>query len=187
MTSPRSIPPWSDDDQPWQYMLKPRRCAAPFPLSGESDFAFAVTRTNLRCGRRREERVRALAPAGDFTFPPGARTLVNVGSVGQPRNLFPESCYVIYNRIAPSIQFRFVPYNVREPNGKSWPLAFRAFSHNDWRSGGKRTDWQLVGFQVRWTSKYLMMLSRRFAAQCYSSTSMAVGIGHLRPFGRTAS
>ena len=63
-------------------------------------------------------RVRGLAPAGNVTFPLGARTLVNVGSVGQPRNLRPEACYVIYNRVALSIGFRFVPYNVKETQGK---------------------------------------------------------------------
>ncbi|MGB7789938.1 MAG: metallophosphoesterase, partial [Terrimicrobiaceae bacterium] len=38
---------------------------------------------------------------------------VNVGSVGQPRNLRPEACYVVYNRAALSVGFRFVPYDLK--------------------------------------------------------------------------
>ncbi|HVQ19801.1 MAG TPA: hypothetical protein VMS23_02025, partial [Terrimicrobiaceae bacterium] len=48
----------------------------------------------------------------------GARTLVNVGSVGQPRNQRPEACYVIYNRAALSIRFRFISYNVEQTQWK---------------------------------------------------------------------
>ena len=43
--------------------------------------------------------MRGFTPNGNVICQLGARTLVNVGSVGQPRNMRPEACYAIYNRI----------------------------------------------------------------------------------------
>ena len=107
----------SDDDQSWQYILSSVDARRHF-LFQEKRLCFCGHTHKPAVWTQDGREIRALAPAGDFTFSLATRTLVNVGSVGQPRNLFPESCYVIYNRIAPSIQFRFVPYNLRETQRK---------------------------------------------------------------------
>ena len=43
---------------------------------------------------------------------PGVKTLVNVGSVGQPRDNNPRSCYVIYDTEARTVTFRRVEYDI---------------------------------------------------------------------------
>jgi diadenosine tetraphosphatase ApaH/serine/threonine PP2A family protein phosphatase len=52
----------------------------------------------------------------DLTYRLQARdkTLVNIGSVGQPRDGNPHGCYVIYDDVAQTITFRRVPYDVKK-------------------------------------------------------------------------
>ncbi|GMV82998.1 MAG: phosphoesterase [Planctomycetota bacterium] len=47
-----------------------------------------------------------------YTLPENEKTLINIGSVGQPRDHTPDSCYVIYDTEARTIRFRRVPYDV---------------------------------------------------------------------------
>lgn len=46
------------------------------------------------------------------------KTLVNVGSVGQPRDLNPDACYVIYSREGKWVHFRRVRYDLRKTKKK---------------------------------------------------------------------
>jgi predicted phosphodiesterase len=105
------------DDEPWQYVLSPTDALRHFMFQDKS-LCFCGHSHRPGVWTLEGRRVRCLAPASNVTLPLGARTLVNVGSVGQPRNLRPEACYVIYNRVALSVGFRFVPYNVKQTQGK---------------------------------------------------------------------
>ncbi len=49
-----------------------------------------------------------------FILPAEGKVLVNVGSVGQPRDNNPLGCYVIYDDAARQIIFRRVPYDVKK-------------------------------------------------------------------------
>lgn len=49
---------------------------------------------------------------GEVKLEPGMRVLVNVGSVGQPRDEDPRAAYCIYDTEAGHILFRRVPYEV---------------------------------------------------------------------------
>jgi diadenosine tetraphosphatase ApaH/serine/threonine PP2A family protein phosphatase len=49
---------------------------------------------------------------------PGGKTVVNVGSVGQPRDLQPAACYVIYDREADAVEFRRVKYDIAKASRK---------------------------------------------------------------------
>jgi len=51
--------------------------------------------------------------SGDIDVEDGQRCLVNIGSVGQPRDEDPRACYVIYDTDEKKIHFRRVPYNVQ--------------------------------------------------------------------------
>jgi predicted phosphodiesterase len=105
------------DEEPWQYVLSPADAQRHFMFQ-EKSLCFCGHSHRPAVWTLEGRRVHCLAPAGNVTLPLGGRTLVNVGSVGQPRNLRPEACYVIYNRAALSIGFRFVAYNVRETQWK---------------------------------------------------------------------
>ena len=45
-----------------------------------------------------------------FRFSAGQKAMINVGSVGQPRDLDPRSCYVIFD--GQSVRFRRVEYDI---------------------------------------------------------------------------
>lgn len=45
-----------------------------------------------------------------FTFSSGQKAMINVGSVGQPRDQDPRSCYVIFD--GQSVQFRRIEYDI---------------------------------------------------------------------------
>lgn len=47
-----------------------------------------------------------------FKLDPAAKTLINIGSVGQPRDNNPKSCYVIYDQDAGEVIFRRVAYDI---------------------------------------------------------------------------
>jgi len=52
-----------------------------------------------------------------YTLLPG-KTLVNVGSVGQPRDGNPQGCYAIYNDKENTITFRRVPYDIKKAQAR---------------------------------------------------------------------
>lgn len=54
--------------------------------------------------------VRAGDIEGPFSFPGGLKAMINVGSVGQPRDSDPRSCYAIFD--GQSVEFRRVPYDI---------------------------------------------------------------------------
>ena len=147
------------DDEPWQYVLSPVDALRHFMFQ-EKPLCFCGHSHRPALWTLEGKKVRCLAPASNLRLPPGARTLVNVGSVGQPRNLRPEACYVIYDRVALSIGFRFVPYNVKETQGKILAAGLPRFLVQRWRWDGRAiSDWQLVGFAIRCTFEILMMAS----------------------------
>lgn len=48
----------------------------------------------------------------------GARLLINVGSVGQPRDRNPKSCYGIYDSVTTEFSYRRVAYNIDKTQQK---------------------------------------------------------------------
>lgn len=56
------------------------------------------------------------------TLPPHKRVLVNVGSVGQPRDRIPEACYCVYDVDTHRIEFRSVHYDLERTRKACWDL-----------------------------------------------------------------
>ncbi|MHC4480649.1 MAG: metallophosphoesterase family protein [Planctomycetota bacterium] len=54
----------------------------------------------------------------DYELPPERRVIVNVGSVGQPRDLDPRACYVIYDTEEGRISIRRVDYDLHSASEK---------------------------------------------------------------------
>jgi len=50
---------------------------------------------------------------GEFDIPPGAKVMVNVGSVGQPRDLDPRASYVLWDTDLERLSMRRVKYDVK--------------------------------------------------------------------------
>ena len=55
---------------------------------------------------------------GRVEIPSGGKTLINVGSVGQPRDLCPDACYVLCNPKERWVEFRRVPYDLEKTQHK---------------------------------------------------------------------
>ena len=55
---------------------------------------------------------------GRIELPAGGKTLVNVGSVGQPRDLCPDACYAICDPQARWVEFRRVAYDIAKARRK---------------------------------------------------------------------
>jgi diadenosine tetraphosphatase ApaH/serine/threonine PP2A family protein phosphatase len=45
-------------------------------------------------------------------FPDTARFIINVGSVGQPRDKNPKACYAVYDDEKKMITFNYIPYDI---------------------------------------------------------------------------
>ena len=57
-------------------------------------------------------------PVSDLTFDPDRRYIVNVGSVGQPRDHDPRACFVLFHEPAGQIEFVRVPYDIEGAQAK---------------------------------------------------------------------
>ncbi len=55
---------------------------------------------------------------GRVELPTGGKTLINVGSVGQPRDLCPAACYAIFDPHAHWVEFRRVDYDIAKTRRK---------------------------------------------------------------------
>lgn len=53
-----------------------------------------------------------------FQFDPGRKYIVNVGSVGQPRDANPDSCWALYDSDEHTIQYHRVPYDIQSVQKK---------------------------------------------------------------------
>ena len=65
---------------------------------------------------------------GRISIPPEGKTLINVGSVGQPRDGNPDACYVVYHPGAHWVEFRRVPYDIARTMGKIAKAGLPRFS-----------------------------------------------------------
>ena len=57
-------------------------------------------------------------PLSNVTLEPDRRYIINVGSVGQPRDHDPRACFVIYHEATGGIEFVRVPYDIEGAQAK---------------------------------------------------------------------
>jgi diadenosine tetraphosphatase ApaH/serine/threonine PP2A family protein phosphatase len=95
----------------WTYLMREPEMrehfaaqSAPIAFCGHTHIPAAVQMQN--------NDVHLLGFHGTVQLPANSKVLVNVGSVGQPRDRSSEACYVLYDRGAHTIEFRRVKYDV---------------------------------------------------------------------------
>jgi diadenosine tetraphosphatase ApaH/serine/threonine PP2A family protein phosphatase len=106
-----------EDPESWVYVLNSSDALAHFEIQ-ELPLCF--------CGHTHEPAVWHPSRRGMLTYPTtglarlpeGGKTLVNVGSVGQPRDGNPLACYVIYDEVANTVEFRRVAYDIGKTSEK---------------------------------------------------------------------
>jgi diadenosine tetraphosphatase ApaH/serine/threonine PP2A family protein phosphatase len=101
-----------DQPQDWTYLRREPEIREHFKAQTEA-VAF--------CGHTHIPAAVWLSPGGDVTLlgssgrialPAHGKVLVNVGSVGQPRDRCPDACYVVYDAARREVEFRRVSYEI---------------------------------------------------------------------------
>lgn len=100
----------------WRYILSPQAAAAEFDafeesfcFIGHSHVPMLVLRTEIGTSELLDQEV---------ALPAGARVLMNVGSVGQPRSGNPEACFAVLDLEDRSARLVSVPYDVQAARKK---------------------------------------------------------------------
>ena len=102
----------------WHYIVREQEAGEHFMVQAEP-LCF--------CGHTHVPTVWHLSNTGNFRswrgqgriqLPAGGKTLVNVGSVGQSRDLCPDACYAIWNPRARWVEFRRVAYDIAKARRK---------------------------------------------------------------------
>jgi predicted phosphodiesterase len=100
-----------DEPSDWHYILKPPHAESAFKSFDENICFFGHSHLPM---------IFSLSPNGrlsgknghDFDPDPDCRYLVNVGSVGQPRDRDPRACYVVYDSSIGEVCYRRVEYDI---------------------------------------------------------------------------
>ncbi|MBI3998849.1 MAG: metallophosphoesterase family protein [Armatimonadetes bacterium] len=102
-----------------EYILDTRTARASFVADG---FRIALVghthQPALFIERNHRVSARGLLPEVSVPLPPSHRYIVNVGSVGQPRDGDPRASYAIVETEAPSVTLHRVPYPYTQTQGK---------------------------------------------------------------------
>jgi len=101
-----------DHPEAWTYLRREPEIRAHFA---------AQTHPICFCGHTHVPGVFTIDPAGEIhslgstrrvELTTGQKFLINAGSVGQPRDRNPDTCYVVYETATRTVEFRRVPYDI---------------------------------------------------------------------------
>jgi diadenosine tetraphosphatase ApaH/serine/threonine PP2A family protein phosphatase len=101
-----------DENSPWDYVITREGWARQF-LTSPARFIFLGHTHRPALWQFDVNGLAELDSEGAYSCAPGARYGINVGSVGQPRNLRPEACYVIFHPEEERVEFRYVDYDFK--------------------------------------------------------------------------
>ncbi len=94
----------------WDYILNPVDAAAAFRNFTESACFIGHTHQPGIFQKTKRPHLKG-TPAEDLVLDPQTRYLINVGSVGQPRDGDSRACYVLYDPDTRHLKYRRVPYD----------------------------------------------------------------------------
>ncbi len=104
------------DPASWDYIMD--------TYDAEYHFNFQETRLCF-CGHthvpkifEKGDEIREYPVKNTFKFKPGMSYLVNVGAVGQPRDLNKKACYAIYDPVANTVEHRRCNYDLKRTKDK---------------------------------------------------------------------
>jgi diadenosine tetraphosphatase ApaH/serine/threonine PP2A family protein phosphatase len=111
----------------WPYIMREREAMEHF-ASQRRRLAFCGhTHVPILCHLDSTGNLKLWRGQGRLPVPAGAKTFVNVGSVGQPRDGCPAACYVICDPKADTIEFRRVEYDIAKARRKIMRARLPAF------------------------------------------------------------
>lgn len=104
------------EPEQWRYVLSPQAAAREFSAFDES-FCF-IGHSHVPMIVLRTEVGTSELLDGEVALPAGARVLMNVGSVGQPRNGDPRACFAVLDLEDRSARLVQVPYDLHTARNK---------------------------------------------------------------------
>ncbi len=99
-------------DPVWEYVLSDEAARATFAISGAPLVLVGHSHVALRIAETDGEIEGGLAPAGTAVALGDGQTLLNPGSVGQPRDGDPRAAYLVLDLAARRADFRRVEYDI---------------------------------------------------------------------------
>ncbi len=99
-------------DPVWEYVLSDEAARATFAISGSPLVLVGHSHVALRIAETDGEIEGGLAPAGTAVALGDGQTLLNPGSVGQPRDGDPRAAYLLLDLGARRAEFRRVEYDI---------------------------------------------------------------------------
>jgi predicted phosphodiesterase len=115
-----------DEEDFWPYVLARNDAARHFRYQ-EKPLAFCGHTHRPAIWQMDGRKIRTPLVEGKHTLEPGVRHLINVGSVGQPRNARSEASYVLYDPSAATVEFQLVPYDFFKTQNKILDAGLPAF------------------------------------------------------------
>jgi predicted phosphodiesterase len=104
-----------EDPPEWGYVFNSYEAEQLFPYQKDKICFFG--HTHIQCSFQ-SNTVTPFSKAGQMKIKTGHKYLINVGSVGQPRDGDPTAAYAIYDLVANAVMFRRVPYDIEKAQQK---------------------------------------------------------------------
>lgn len=101
----------------WHYILSPDQAAIHFDSFNESVCFIGHSHSPAVFARDIKERITTQTKTA-LKLSPDNKYLINIGSVGQPRDNDPRACYVILDTDRRSIRYRRVEYDIEKTQSK---------------------------------------------------------------------
>lgn len=115
-----------DEEDFWPYVLARTDAARHFRYQ-EKPLAFCGHTHRPAIWKQEGRAIRTPLVESSLKLDPGSRHLINVGSVGQPRNARSEASYVLYDPKSATVEFQLVPYDFFKTQSKILDAGLPAF------------------------------------------------------------
>jgi diadenosine tetraphosphatase ApaH/serine/threonine PP2A family protein phosphatase len=107
-----------EEPQAWVYVTGEQDAREHFKAQTQPFCFCGHTHGPYVWNQKTEGKITGCRGKGRIKLPTDGKTLINVGSVGQPRDLCPEACYVIFRPESREVEFRRMPYDVQKARRK---------------------------------------------------------------------
>ena len=102
----------------WHYVMRETEAQEHFKVQTEPLCFCGHTHVPIVWHLSNTGNIKSWRGQGRIELPAGGKTLINVGSVGQPRDLCPDSCYALCDPQARWVEFRRVTYDIAKARRK---------------------------------------------------------------------
>lgn len=102
----------------WRYVMRAKEAQEHFNIQTESLCFCGHTHVPTVWHLSNTGNIKSWRGHGRIELPAGGKTLINVGSVGQPRDLCSDACYALCDPQARWVEFRRIPYDIQKTKRK---------------------------------------------------------------------